>query len=325
MEGPDKLNTIEGRATNVRPGQSIVLYVEGEDLWWVQPFADRPFTKVQGDSSWKGETHLGRNYAALLVDPGYTPSDTVKTLPSPGAGVVAVAVSPGTGPAPPPSPPPKKIHFSGYDWTVRREASFRGGTGNTFESDNAWTDENGALHLRIAESHNILYKSQSKWTCAEVELDHSLGYGTYVFTVRDTAHLEPSAVLSLFTWDDEGTEQKRRELDIEIGRWGVLQAENTQYVVQPYYIPTNVFRFAAPGGLVVHSLRWAPEQVAFSTSASGASAGAKTHVVNNHVFTSGIPAAGGDSVHMSLYVLGWGKIPLKGETEVVIEKFEYLP
>lgn len=324
--GPDKVDTIEGRATGVRPGQRIVLYARSEDLWWVQPSADLPFTKIQADSIWKGPTHLGRDYAALLVDPGYTPSDTTKALPSPGAGVVAVAAIKGTGSASPPSTPPKKLRFSGYEWTVRREASFRGGSGNSFDPDNAWTDENGALHLRIAKSQGkwSVSRSQSEWTCAEVELVRSLGYGTYVFTVRDSSHLEPSVVLSLFTWDDLGTEQKRRELDIEISRWGAAQSENAQYVVQPYYIPTNVFHFAVPAGVVTHSLRWEPGQVTFS-SALGAGGGAKTHVVNKHVFSTGVPSAGGDSVHISLYVFGIGKIPLKNETEVVIEKFEYLP
>jgi len=322
--GPDRLETIAGRATNARPGQSIVLYVKSQDLWWVQPFADRPFSKLQGDSTWGGKTHDGWYYAALLVDPGYTPSDTIKALPPVGGGVAAVAVTPGTGTPPPPFTPQKKIHFSGYDWTVRREASFRGGTGNTFESDNAWVDGTGALHLRIAENHHIVAKSQSKWTCAEVELDHSLGYGTYIFTLRDAAHLEPSTVLDLFTWDDQGTEQSRRELDVEISRWGVAKGSNTQYVVQPYYIPTNTFRLTVPAGVTTQSFRWEPGQVSFS-SALGSDQKAETHVIDKHVFGIGVPTADGESVHISLYVFGSGFIPLQKENEVVIEKFEYLP
>lgn len=322
--GPDKLETIEGHVTNARPGQNIVLYVKSEDLWWVQPFTDRPFSKIQSDSSWKGQTHDGWNFAALLVDRGYTPSDTIKTLPPIGGGVAAVATTPGTGPPPPPLPLQKKIHFSGYDWTVRREASFRGGTGNTFESDNAWTDETGALHLRIAENHHVVSKSQSKWSCAEVELDHSLGYGTYVFTIRDTGQLDPSTVLDLFTWDDQGTEQSRRELDVEISRWGVPKGSNTQYVVQPYYIPTNTYRLIMPAALITHSFRWEPGQVAFSSSL-GSDESAKAHVVDKHVFGIGVPTAGGDTVHISLYVFGSGFLPLQKENEVVIEKFEFLP
>ena len=316
LGGPDKTDTIEGRVNGARAGQKIVLYAHGSDeLWWVQPFAERPFTQIQPDSRWKSETHLGTEYAAMLVDPGYTPPDTAEILPPSSTGVVVVAVIKGKGPAPP-RIPPKTIRFSGYDWTARSAATFRGGSRNTFDFANAWADENGALHLRIA-------KNQGQWTCAEVKLTRSLGYGTYAFTVRDVSHLEPSAVLTLFTWDDTGTEQKRNELDIEISRWGYRRNENAQYVVQPYYIPANVFPFAVPSGVVTYSFRWSPGEVTFSSSLGTIPTG--THVVSNHVFKSGVPSAGGDLVHMNLYVFGTGEAPLTKETEVVIEKFVYLP
>jgi hypothetical protein len=314
--GPEKLDTIEGRVNGARAGQQIVLYAKGSDnLWWVQPFTERPFTKIQGDSGWKATIHLGREYAALLVDAGYTPPDTARAMPSVSTGIVAVAVIKGRGPTPP-LIPSKTLRFSGYDWVARGAAIFRGGSPNSFEPANAWTDENGALHLRIA-------KNQDKWTSAEVKLTRSLGYGTYAFTVRDVSHLEPSAVLTLFTWDDTGTEQKRNELDIEISRWGYRRNENAQYVVQPYYIPTNVFPFTVPSGVATYSFRWTPREVTFSTTlGSGSVAGP---VVSKHLFTSGVPPAGGDSVHMNFYVFGTGEIALTKETEVVIEKFVYLP
>lgn len=314
--GPDKTDTIEGGVNGARPGQRIVLYArDGDGLWWVQPFTERPFTQIQPDSRWKGTTHLGMEYAALLVDPGYTPPDTAEILPSSATGVVVVAVVKATGPAPP-RVPPKIIRFSGYEWAARSAAIFRGGSPNTFDATNAWTDDNGALHLRIA-------KNQGTWTSAEVRLTRSLGYGTYAFTVRDTSHLEPSAVLTLFTWDDTGTEQKRNELDIEISRWGYRRNDNAQYVVQPYYIPTNVFPFKVPSGVVTFSFRWSLGEAAFASSLGTSPTGA--HVVSRHVFTSSVPPAGGDSVHMNLYVFGTGEIPVTKETEVVIEKFVYLP
>jgi hypothetical protein len=137
--GPKKTDTIEGRASGVRPGQQIVLYARSQGVWWVQPFTNHPYTKIQDDSKWKNQTHLGSEYAALLVEPGYTPSDTADTLPAMGAGVVAVAVVKGVGPAPPP-PPIKTVHFSGYDWTVTHAATFRGGTGFEYIPENAWTE-----------------------------------------------------------------------------------------------------------------------------------------------------------------------------------------
>ena len=169
--------------------QKIVLYAKSEGRWRIQPFARDPlFTKIQGDSRWKNVTHLGEEYAALLVDPSYSPPQTTDALPSTGGAVAAVAVV--KGQTADPSSPRTILHFGGYDWLVRDLLSYRGGSINSFDPANAWTDAKGALHLRVT-------KNQDGWSCAEVHLTRSLGYGTYLFVLRDTSHLEPSVVLSL--------------------------------------------------------------------------------------------------------------------------------
>ena len=45
-------------------------------------------------------------------------------------------------------------------------------------------------------------KQSDNWSCAEIYLNRSLGYGSYSVTVRDTSHLEPAAVFSMFTFDE---------------------------------------------------------------------------------------------------------------------------
>lgn len=47
--------------------------------------------------------------------------------------------------------------------------------------------------------------------------------------------------------------------------------------------------------------------------------------VFEHVFTSGVPTSGKETIRMNLYVFNNERSPLQHETEVVIEKFEYLP
>jgi signal transduction histidine kinase len=92
-DNPAKLSTIKGRVIGGQPGQQIVLYAKGEKVWWVQPFADQPFTQIQKDSNWKNMTHPGTQYAALLVGPKFRPPRTPDVLPS--EGVIAVAVTEG--------------------------------------------------------------------------------------------------------------------------------------------------------------------------------------------------------------------------------------
>src|SRR3984893_15302520 len=129
--GLDNMDTIEGREIGVRPEQRIVLYAKSGGRWWIQPFARDPlFTKIQGDSKWKNVTHLGEEYAALLVEPTYSPPQTTEVLPAITGAVAAVAVVKGQT-ADPSSPPPKTLHFSGYEWSVRDLISYRGGTMNS--------------------------------------------------------------------------------------------------------------------------------------------------------------------------------------------------
>jgi hypothetical protein len=60
-------------------------------------------------------------------------------------------------------------------------------------------DKAGALHLRIK---NLT----GKWSCAEVTLTRSFGYGTYSFVVRDLSRLPTDVVFEMFTWDYSGTD-----------------------------------------------------------------------------------------------------------------------
>lgn len=59
VSAPETTDTIEGRVSGVRADQRIVLYAKSEGRWWVQPLVETPFTKIQGDSTWKNKTHLG--------------------------------------------------------------------------------------------------------------------------------------------------------------------------------------------------------------------------------------------------------------------------
>ncbi|HEX6731186.1 MAG TPA: hypothetical protein VF074_14275, partial [Pyrinomonadaceae bacterium] len=310
--GPDRSAPIAGRVIGAQPGQRIVLFAKA-GTWWVQPTIAEPFTTIQPNSTWTSSIHLGTEYAALLVGPGYRPPPKLDVLPSEGGEVVAVKSVPGVKSE---QAGPRTLQFSGYEWQVRNVRSTRGGRNNNYDSGNAWTDANGFLHLRITNN-------AGQWSCAEVKLSRSLGYGSYRFVVRDVSQLEPAAVLSLFTWDEADAGQSHREMNIELARWGDAASKNAQYVVQPYYVPANVLRFNVPAGVLTHSFRWEPGRVAFKTVRGSTADGPSP--VADHVFTSGVPSPGGESVHLDLYIFGNAKDPLKKDVEVVIEKFEYLP
>lgn len=96
LDNPEKLNPIKGRVIGAKPGQQIVLYAKGLTTWWVQPFANQPFTRIQENSRWNSATHPGSEYAALLVGPDFHPPPTTEELPT--NGVMAVAITRGAIP-----------------------------------------------------------------------------------------------------------------------------------------------------------------------------------------------------------------------------------
>jgi hypothetical protein len=158
-----------------------------------------------------------------------------------------------------------------------------------------------------------------------VVLTRSLGYGTYIAVVRDTSHLEPAAVFSMTTFDDWGGDQHYREMDIENSRWGDASSKNnSQYGIQPFYVPGNVAPFKVPPGRLTHSLHWESGRATFKT-VQGAHMGARASLVAEHTFTSGVPSPGQETFQFLFYVVASDKNPLQKENEVVVEKFEYLP
>ena len=189
---------------------------------------------------------------------------------------------------------------------------------NLYDSENAWTDASGALHMEIR-------KKSSRWSCAEIFLNRSLGYGTYSVTVHDTSRLEPAAAFSMFTWEDSASEQHFREMDIEVHGWGdAAHKNNAEYIIQPFYIPGNLFAFAAPPGALTYVLRWEPGHATFKTF-RGRSSGAGAQVISEHEFTSGIPVPGKATPRLIFYVVASDKNPIQKPSEVVVEKFVYLP
>ena len=312
--GAARTERIAGTVRGASRKQRIVLFAKS-GTWWVQPASNNPFTPIRNDFTWESRTHLGTDYAALLVDSRYTPPGTTDVLPETGNGVLAVATIEGKGPAEAPAPPAKWARFSGYDWEVRQIPSDSGGVMHINSASNVWTDRDGQLHLRIS-------RSGAQWTCAEIALTRSLGYGTYTFHFHELPVLDPASVLSMFTWDDAEGGQSHREMDIELSQWGDPAARNSQFVIQPYFVAANVSRFDSPFSPLTFSFRWEPGSATFKAIQEVESPG---RTIAEHVFTSGVPSPAAETVHINFYTYGKSRTPQQHELEAIMEKFEFLP
>jgi hypothetical protein len=117
-------------------------------------------------------------------------------------------------PKTPKAPAASTLSFSGYTWTISDSGTGTQGPGpNQFSSSNAYVDANGYLHLELTKN-----TTTKAWQCASVELNQSLGYGTYQWQVEGRIdQLDPNVVFAMFNYSGvDGYD----EMDIEYSKWG---------------------------------------------------------------------------------------------------------
>jgi hypothetical protein len=89
--GPGPTEEISGTASgpNLRDLR-VLIYAYAGGQWWVQPTVANPMTSIDASSGkWETDTHLGRNYAALLVRSSYKAPATSDSIPAVGGDVLA--------------------------------------------------------------------------------------------------------------------------------------------------------------------------------------------------------------------------------------------
>lgn len=178
---------------------------------------------------------------------------------------------------------------------------------NTFSPSNVFVNStSGDLTLLLRED-----AATGQWGCAEVTLDHSLGYGTYSWDLQasSVAGFDENVVLGLFTYESDS-----REVDIELSAWGgAFPGANADFAVQP----STVKRFTASARgapLLRASYMWAPGRVDFLCGA----------VAWSHTGAD-VPPPGGERVHMNLWLFQ-GRSPKNGRgAEVLLHNFSFSP
>jgi len=91
--GENSFGDIAGVVKNAPAGSKVVLYSFG-DTWYVQPYANAPFTEIGKDGKFSATIHGGYKFAALVVKSGYQPEATTGDLPKVGGNVLAVTTAP---------------------------------------------------------------------------------------------------------------------------------------------------------------------------------------------------------------------------------------
>lgn len=91
--GSEVMETIAGRVSGVKIKDCKVVIFARTDTWYVQPFIGSPDTSISDNNTWRTDTHLGFEYAALLVKNSYKAPSTTGKLPDVGGSVLAIAIA----------------------------------------------------------------------------------------------------------------------------------------------------------------------------------------------------------------------------------------
>lgn len=204
---------------------------------------------------------------------------------------------------------PRIIKFSGYEWQVKGSEGRVGPGPNIFDpsSESVFVDAKGHLHLKVK-------KTDKGWTCSEVILTKSLGYGTYTFTLASPpSALDDNLILGLFVYEDD-----TKEIDIELAKCGDSSAPNAQFVVQPYDRPGNLKRFSLPPDEegTVSSFNWQKDSISFNAKAGSFS--------ESWVYKGkDIPTPHKERAIINLWLMKGEEPKVEKEFEIVVKSFSF--
>lgn len=222
--------------------------------------------------------------------------------------------------------PVKVLSFAGYDWEVRAAAGLRGPGPNLWDERNVWLDDEGGLHLKLAQR-------DGKWTCASVTSSKRFGFGRYSFKIEGAVdRLDPQVVCGLFLYPTEDVgPDATHEIDIEFARWGKTENPNGNYSVWPTQLPaphiSHRFPVALDGAFTTHGWIWRADEIRFQSQHGHRDDDGATFA--QWKFAPESPLKSISQKPMPMHFNLWlfrGGIPTDGkEVEVVIRGFKYEP
>ena len=323
-------DTLKGYVIGADPAkQALAVFIYVPGFGWVnKPFCAPVLVPIQPDGSWSANITTGGSgdttatrIAALLVNTNYNVGCVLGT-PTLSTNIYSQAIAKAIVTRP--SPGVKFVNFSGYDWWIKAPIGSVGPGPNYFSdaTNNVSVDTNGWLHLRVTHRTNA-------WQCAEIVSARTFGQGNYRFEVNSPIDgLNQNVTLGMFTWSDD-TNFTDREIDVEGGRWSdPSDANNAQFVVQPFDGVNHLLRYRVPPGLAdtTHLFIWETNRIRWQAQTNGFSA-VGTNVFASYTFTTvaDIPPSGDENVRLNLWLVNGTPPSDNNEVEVVIKSFNFVP
>eukprot|EP00048_Salpingoeca_helianthica_P021402 m.12084 g.12084 ORF g.12084 m.12084 type:complete len:410 (-) comp5947_c0_seq2:31-1260(-) len=311
-----------GPATNYK----VAIYILMPDkYWWAKPTFNNRYAAVSATGTWQTNIFtfcldpLAMRIAAFVIPVAENPDTLEDGRVCPCSAGPDLELSIGCLPPAQQNYPstvikrgPREpyLEFANRTFYKKVCTSACGPGAHEFSRSNIALNSQG-LQLSIRKTGGV-------WRSAEVHNMQALGYGTYLLQV--TGPLVPfdlRCTLGLFLYDDCSADAEAahyRELDFEFSRWNSATDPGSQYVVQPYTVAGNIYKYALSnqGGssqTVTLVMDWNATRIRFATitglrtlanlASTPLSSFAQTWVFSD---TTYIPSPGFAKLHLNAWV-----------------------
>jgi hypothetical protein len=139
---------------------------------------------------------------------------------------------------------PRTVEFADRAWSVHKSSIVPVGAG-----PNRWSDSEQAVAVHDSELILTLVQEGAGWSSAELSVPLENRPNELQFDVW-SEDLDSQAIAGIFMARDDSC-----EIDVELGRWGIADADNAQFALAPA-TPDLVHRFDSPSGWVTYRIRW---------------------------------------------------------------------
>lgn len=213
------------------------------------------------------------------------------------------------------------LSFAGCDWTIKSSESPVGPGPNLF-SRSAVRKSGRAVVLSAVPAGKD--KTRSYYS-AEIYSKEYFGYGTFELKFSLKGRLDRNAVFGFFLYDG-GNPPGFSEADVELARWGIVDAPEAQFTVHPVRSPDEYFIFSLPDEALAFVARivWTRGQVLMSLGAAdGAEIARWTYAGAALPFS----ASAGEKVrvHCNVWLFEGGDPAFDGVLSVKLEEFRFSP
>ena len=152
------------------------------------------------------------------------------------------------------------ISLGGYEWVIKESREPVAPGPNIFSSRSIMQTSEG---FELGVSTRSVFGKEQTYS-AEMYTKDFFGHGSFELDFHREGRFDSSVVFGFFLYNNDNTPYFS-EVDFELARWGIPEANEGQFTVQPYERRENFQTFSVPEGPGDYTvlINWKPDRIDF--------------------------------------------------------------